>query len=147
MSKSIWLGMLVMCGAIGVPATSTGESLVSLRGAVQIPDDSVAPVKARIINDKEIIDRTFEEQPPLVPHKVDQYAINLGENECMDCHSKEKAKEKDATEVSESHYKTSDGTKLDTLAARRYFCNQCHVPQIDADPLIANEFKSVPMTK
>ena len=116
-------------------------------GHTGIPDASVAPVKARVINDKENIDRTFEEQPPLIPHKVAKYTINLTENKCMECHSKEKAKEKDASEVSESHYETSDGTKLDTLAARRYFCNQCHVPQIDAEPLIANDFTSVQVAK
>lgn len=147
MKNSAWLGMLVMLGTLGSPTVGLGESLVSLRGATGIPDASVPPVKARIINDKENIDRTFEEQPPLVPHKVAKYTINLSENKCMDCHSKETAKEKEASEVSESHYETSDGTKLDTLAARRYFCNQCHVPQIDAEPLIANEFKSVQVSK
>lgn len=147
MKKSAWLGMLVVLGTIGAPTLGAAEPLMSLRGATTIPDGSLAPVKARVINDKENIARTFEEQPPLVPHKVEKYTVNLRENKCMDCHSKEKAKEKEASEVSESHYETSDGTKLDTLAARRYFCNQCHVPQIDAEPLIANEFQSVPASK
>ena len=27
------------------------------------------------------------------------------------------------------------------MSPRRYFCNQCHVPQSDAKPLVGNTFK------
>ena len=43
------------------------------------------------------IARTFKEQPPLVPHAVDNFdEITVEENQCMSCHSLEKFKEKNA---------------------------------------------------
>ncbi|MCB1961304.1 MAG: nitrate reductase cytochrome c-type subunit, partial [Rhodocyclaceae bacterium] len=30
---------------------------------------------------------------------------------------------------------------LSNISPRRYFCNQCHVPQFDAKPLVENTFK------
>lgn len=147
MKKLVLFGMLLAIGTSGLIVNAHAESLASLRGAAGIPEMSTAPVKARVINDKENVDRTFEEQPPLIPHKSERYAVNLKQNECMDCHSKEKAKEKEASAVSESHYESRDGKKLDSLAARRYFCNQCHVPQVDAQPLVDNAFRSIKVTK
>ena len=44
--------------------------------------------------------------------------------------------------MADSHFIAADGTKMETLNMRRYFCNQCHVPQLDADPIVENTFKS-----
>lgn len=147
MKKVTIIGLTIAWAAIGTSAFVAAGSLASLRGATGITEASLTPLKARVINDKENIDRTFEEQPPVIPHKTEKYGVNLRENKCLDCHSKETAKEKEASEVSESHYETRDGKKLDTLAARRYFCEQCHVPQVDAPPLIENEFKGYKLSK
>jgi cytochrome c-type protein NapB len=141
MKRLVWIG--VMFGCLVLSAQSMAGSLQSLRGAQDIPAESLAPEKLKLVKDKEKIARTFEEQPPVVPHKVESYTVNLKENKCLDCHSKETAKEKDATEVSESHYQTRDGKKLDSLSARRYFCTQCHVPQAIAPPLVENDFKTI----
>jgi cytochrome c-type protein NapB len=53
---------------------------------------------------------------------------------------KEEAK---SVEMGESHFVDRNGNKLAKPTAARYFCNQCHVPQYDAKPLVANEFKPV----
>ncbi len=141
MKRWIWIG--VVTAGLLLSAQGMAGSLQSLRGAQDIPAGSVETEDLKIVKDKEKIARTFEEQPPVVPHKVESYAVNLKENKCMDCHSKENAKEKEATAVSESHYQTRDGERLGSLAARRYFCTQCHVPQVIAPPLVENEFKTV----
>lgn len=145
MKNLIWMGVAVGC--IVVSGQGIADRVQSLRGAQDIPASSPESIDARVINDKEKIARSFEDQPPVVPHKTERYMVNLKQNECMDCHSKEKAKEKDATEVSESHYQTRDGKKLDSLAARRYFCTQCHVPQVDAPALVDNVFESIELSK
>ncbi len=87
------------------------------------------------------IARTFKEQPPLVPHAVDNFdEINVTENQCMDCHSPEKYREKKAPKLGDSHLAfSSDGTKK-TLTMDRYQCNTCHVPQVDAKPLVNSTF-------
>jgi cytochrome c-type protein NapB len=38
--------------------------------------------------------------------------------------------------VSVSHYMDRDGNFLAEISPRRYFCEQCHVPQVDAKPLV-----------
>ncbi|GAL17917.1 nitrate reductase cytochrome c550-type subunit [Vibrio maritimus] len=32
---------------------------------------------------------------------------------------------------------------LADMSPRRYFCLQCHVPQVDAQPLVGNDFERV----
>lgn len=143
MTKHLHFGLALVLGLIMTPWSVGADPVRSLRGDADISGPSIASERLRVINDKEPIARSFEEQPPLVPHKVDDYTVNLAENKCLDCHSKDKAKEKDASPVSESHYETRDGAKLDRLSARRYFCTQCHVPQTEAEPLVDNGFEPV----
>jgi cytochrome c-type protein NapB len=115
--------------------------LQSLAGADPIANPLPAPKLARFINDKENIARTFEQQPPLTPHRNERYPINLKENKCLECHMKEQGKkEAKSVEMGESHFIDRAGKKHDQPAAARYFCTQCHVPQIDAEPLIGNNF-------
>lgn len=87
------------------------------------------------------IPRNYEKQPPLIPHSVMGYEISQNFNKCMDCHSKDRAKETGAKKVGESHYLTREGAQLGNISPRRYFCMQCHVPQFDAKPLVENTFK------
>ncbi|MNF17837.1 Periplasmic nitrate reductase, electron transfer subunit precursor [compost metagenome] len=36
-----------------------------------------------------------------------------------------------------------DGQALAAVSPRRYFCNQCHVPQADVKPLVGNNFETI----
>ena len=85
--------------------------------------------------------RDFVQQPPLIPHAVQNYAITKNFNKCMDCHSWSRYKETGATKISLTHFKDRDGTEHANISTRRYFCLQCHVPQSDAKPLVENTFK------
>ncbi|MHB8808557.1 MAG: nitrate reductase cytochrome c-type subunit [Desulfobulbaceae bacterium] len=84
------------------------------------------------------IPRTFEHQPPLIPHSVDEYKITASQNDCLDCHG---VKDSGAPEPDDSHYEDRDDHKSDKVAAQWYFCTQCHVGQVDAKPLIENTFQ------
>lgn len=84
------------------------------------------------------IARTFEHQPPLIPHAVDEYKISAAKNDCLECHGEE---DSGAPEPHASHYEDRDDHKSDKIAAQWYFCNQCHVGQVDAKPLIENTFQ------
>jgi cytochrome c-type protein NapB len=125
----------------------TGQGIAdvtSLRGAQALPSTPMAPELLGYKKDKENIPRTFEEQPPLVPHLNDKYEINLTTNKCLDCHMKQPGKdEAKSVEIPESHYIDRAGNKLATPAGNRHFCTQCHVPQVDAKPLVDSEFQSV----
>ncbi|MNG24384.1 Periplasmic nitrate reductase, electron transfer subunit precursor [compost metagenome] len=45
--------------------------------------------------------------------------------------------------ISITHYMDRDGQALAAVAPRRYFCNQCHVPQADVKPLVENNFQTI----
>jgi cytochrome c-type protein NapB len=93
-------------------------------------------------HDTERIPRSYPQQPPLIPHTTKGYVINLKFNKCLTCHSKDNAGMSGATPVSGTHYFNRDGQFSTKIAGRRYFCVQCHVPQVDSEPLIANDFKA-----
>lgn len=87
------------------------------------------------------IARTFQEQPPVIPHAVENFDdINLEENQCMDCHSPAKYQEKKAPKVGDSHFLDRSGKKLAEVSMLRHNCTACHVPQVDAPPLVENRF-------
>ena len=48
-----------------------------------------------------------------------------------------------AVAVSVTHYMDRDGNFLAEISPRRYFCEQCHVAQVDAKPLVDNRFEDV----
>lgn len=113
----------------------------SLRGDAELSGPSNdAPREGKLLTQQGGFERAFEQQPPLIPHKMDKSDINIKVNGCMKCHSKETFEKEKAPEVGESHYIDADGKKLDTISMRRYFCTQCHVPQVGSDPLVENTF-------
>jgi cytochrome c-type protein NapB len=120
----------------------TGE-VESLRGATAIDENSTEPTRVRYLDEQERYAKDYEEQPPLVPHPTEKYTINLAENRCLECHSWSDYEEAGATKVSASHFPDGVGGDAVTIAGERYFCNQCHVAQVDAEPLVENTYESV----
>ena len=84
--------------------------------------------------------RNYPMQPPVIPHKNRNYEVNLNSNKCMSCHSRQRTEESQAPMVSVTHFMNRDGNFLAEISPRRYFCNQCHVTQVDAKPLVENTF-------
>jgi cytochrome c-type protein NapB len=124
-------------------SASAQDKVQSLRGDVPIEATSKADM-FRVERDSPPIQRDFVQQPPLIPHTVKGYTITRNFNKCMDCHAWSRVKETGATKVSLTHFKDrSTGAELANISPSRYFCTQCHVPQYDAKPLVANEFKPV----
>lgn len=122
------------------------ESAKSMRGAdVAAPDDQAAEVKTYVgkrPGTQAPVARTFSTQPPVIPHAVENFdEINLEGNQCMDCHSAANYKKKNAPKAGDSHFVSRDGQKLQEASSARYNCVQCHVPQVDAPPLVENSFK------
>ncbi len=84
--------------------------------------------------------RNYPMQPPTIPHMITGYLIDLNSNKCLSCHSRRRVEESQAPMVSVTHYMDRDGNFLAEVSPRRYFCNQCHVSQVDAKPLVENDF-------
>ena len=97
------------------------------------------------------IDRSFENAPPLISHTIeDMLPITIDNNMCLSCHIKEIAADMGATPIPTSHYvnmrgllEKGDKTELSEISNERFNCDQCHVPQTDAKPLVKNYFEAV----
>lgn len=85
--------------------------------------------------------RNYRQQPPLIPHSIEQYQIDLRTNQCLTCHDWTNAGDRGAPTLSMTHYLDRSGTQLDSVAGTRWFCNQCHVPQANAPALVSNTFQ------
>ena len=135
--------IVVLLVTVGFGTLAASDTISSLRGATDINQDSSAPVAKKYNKDEEPIARDYVQQPPLIPHKITNYRINLKSNKCMSCHSWSNYREAGATKISQTHFESRDKNVLANVSARRYFCTQCHVPQVNAQPLVENEFEPV----
>lgn len=151
-SKLTALGALAVLSLGAVAALSlpvTGSALAqqaggvqSLRGEADIPDDSLKPVVAPQQTQDGSFARAYRQQPPLIPHTIDEYEISLEVNQCLQCHDWPYNVEQGAQKISETHYVNRDGATLDQVSPSRWSCTQCHVPQSNAKELVRNDFKS-----
>ena len=107
------------------------------------PDPKTPPLVNAENNDRKRT-RSYAMQPPTIPHKTDNYQVDRFANKCMTCHARTRAGETQATPVSITHYQDRDGNFLADVSPRRYFCEQCHVVQMDgASPSVKNRFQDV----
>ena len=115
--------------------------VTSLRGDQELDALSKEATKKKQMVVEGGIERSYKLQPPVIPHKIDKDEINLKVNTCMKCHSEKTYEQKKAPRIGDSHFVARDGKVLDTLSTRRYFCDQCHAPQLNAAPLVDNTFE------
>lgn len=154
MKKSLTTSLAILAAALvalfSLPATAESGAVQTLRAAdVAVPDqppEEKAQLGARPGVQKPIA-RTFNQQPPLIPHATANFdEITLDENQCLSCHDVTTYKQKNAPKIGDSHFKDLKGKVQKTMARTRYNCQQCHVPQVDAPPLVENEFRGMPVT-
>ena len=87
--------------------------------------------------------RSYAMQPPTIPHKTENYQVDRFANRCMMCHARTRAPETQATPISITHYQDRNGSFLADVSPRRYFCEQCHVVQMQTEPAVKNRFRDV----
>ncbi len=132
-----------LCMTVAAPLAAEKAPLVklqTLRG-VDVNASDPAGEGTRFGPDTTPLPRDFVQQPPLIPHTIEGYLVSKEFNRCMDCHSWARSKEVHATKISITHFKSREGAEMSSVSPQRYFCNQCHVPQTDAKPLVGNTFK------
>jgi nitrate reductase (cytochrome), electron transfer subunit len=123
-------------------STSKAPALEGLRKSTVLDKESAATQIPKVINDDVRRPRAFAMQPPVIPHQIDNYQIDLKFNKCMTCHGLERTVEIQAPLVSVTHYIDRDSRHRLEISPRRYFCTQCHVAQLDTKPPVANQYKS-----
>jgi cytochrome c-type protein NapB len=129
--------------ASGLLAQNAPPVSLPLRGPT--PLDQVAPAPriapTRNTSQKEV--RNYPEQPPVIPHTIEGYQVDLNGNKCLSCHARSRTGESQAPMISITHFMDRDGQFLATVSPRRFFCTQCHIPQHDVKAPVENDFVDV----
>lgn len=119
------------------------NQVATLRPDVPLDQDGEATQIPGVINSDIRQVRNYPDQPPLIPHQIDNYQIDVNANKCLTCHSRTAVEISQAPMVSVTHFMNREGQTLAAVTPRRYFCTQCHVVQHDARPLVENTFVDV----
>lgn len=116
------------------------ENIANLRGSTPITEEGFAPrmTPQRNTDLREV--RNYPEQPPVIPHEIEDYRIDKNSNKCLSCHARARTGESQAPMVSITHFMDREGQFRADVTPRRYFCTQCHVPQHETPELIENDF-------
>jgi nitrate reductase (cytochrome), electron transfer subunit len=131
-----------------VIAAATGSLLADplasgLRGSTPLSEEGPAPPMTPMRNTAEREVRNYPEQPPVIPHAIDGYQIDLNSNKCLSCHARSRTAESQAPMVSITHFMDRDGQFLASVSPRRFFCTECHVPQNVTTPPVSNDFVDI----
>lgn len=140
--KNLFRLFLIVPVVLATALWANPDELASLRkGDIAV---ELEPQRMPEIENKDVKrGRNYPMQPPTIPHKIDNYTVNLNANKCLSCHNRTLTEQSQAPMVSVTHFMNRDGNFLAQVSPRRYFCNQCHVPQVDAKPLVGNDFQDV----
>ncbi|MBF0265064.1 MAG: nitrate reductase cytochrome c-type subunit [Gammaproteobacteria bacterium] len=133
------LGTAIILSVLLSVFVTSAYAVGSLRGEYDLDKESKTFEKKKQIKNKGF-DRNYTLQPPLIPHSIEKDKVTLKGNTCMKCHSAKNFQKEKAPKAGDSHYLDRDGKVLSKISSRRYFCMQCHVPQLDAQPLVDNNF-------
>jgi cytochrome c-type protein NapB len=133
--------------SIVLPSMASAETVMdnapqvaTLRGTAPLNAEVTPPIIDKVENNDLKRQRDYPQQPPTIPHDISKYQLDKNFNKCMDCHARKFADEAQAPAVSVTHYMNRDGEFLGEVSPRRYFCTQCHVHQLESEPLVENEF-------
>jgi len=129
--------------AMATDQIPTGQHVDRLRGLTPIVEETRTPP---LVNPDEAEGRpvrSYAMQPPVIPHRIDGYQVDKNANRCMFCHARTRTGASQAPMISVTHFMDREGNFLAELSPRRYFCLQCHVPQVDTDPMVESEFIDV----
>lgn len=125
-------------------ASVTAQTVSSaLRGPAPLNEEGPAPPMTPMRNTAEREMRNYPEQPPVIPHSIDGYQIDINGNKCLSCHARARTAKSQAPMVSITHFMDRDGQFLASVSPRRFFCTECHVPQTVATPPVSNDFVDI----
>lgn len=127
----------------GLSIAFAADNIATLRGPAALNEEGKAEAIPKVENKDLKRKRNYPMQPPTIPHKIDNYQVDLFTNKCMSCHSRKSTEDSQAPMISVTHYMNRDGNFLATISPRRYFCGQCHVVQMVTKPLVGNSFKDI----
>ena len=133
-------GCVLLLFALSTFVASAQNQVANMRGDAELNQAQKPQPIPKIIDSTLRKVRNYPEQPPLIPHKIDNYQIDLNANKCLECHRRTAIGETGAPMISVTHYMDRQNQVLAVVSPRRYFCTQCHVTQHDTKEIVGNEF-------
>lgn len=128
------------------------DSLGLNKGSVfDVPSPSVYQYSGGQPGQNKVLPRAYLNAPPQIPHDINDFLpITAQNNLCITCHNQpdqwdKKREPGTPTPIPKSHFtdlRNAPGKVTDHLVNARFNCNQCHVPQANAAPLVENTFSS-----
>jgi cytochrome c-type protein NapB len=140
--RTALLTVLLTIG-LGLPSVAIADDPIATLRNMVINKESTPPPTPKISNSDLRQGRNYPEQPPVIPHSIRGYQIDLNSNRCLQCHSRKATELSQAPMVSVTHFMDRDGQVLTSVSPRRFFCTQCHVTQMKLRPLVGNSFIDV----
>ena len=137
------IGLLMATLIPGVAEDDMSGIYSALRGRTALTEEPDPPRMLPQANMDIRQIRNYPEQPPVIPHTIEAYQIDKNVNQCLSCHARARTGDSQAPMVSITHFMDRDGQFLASVSPRRYFCNQCHVPQHPVDSPVENGFVDV----
>jgi|SRR6476646_5420764 cytochrome c-type protein NapB len=137
--KRLALALLVA----SVSTLAMAQTFSALRGPTPLDQEGQPPAMTPELNTSEREVRNYPEQPPVIPHSIEGYEVSVHANKCLSCHARSRVRESQAPMISITHFADRDGQFLASISPRRYFCTECHVPQHDVKPPVANDFVDI----
>ena len=134
---------VIAVAVLAASAALAQDGLVTLRQGTPLDQTMPPPPIPSVVNSDIREVRNWPEQPPVIPHQIDNYQIDLNVNKCLTCHSRTAVAVSQAPMVSVTHFMNREGQVLAAVTPRRFFCTQCHVPQADVQPPVGNTFEDV----
>ena len=135
------VALSVLCAALSTGLMAQTQS--ALRGSNPLDTEGPAARMTPMRNTSEKEARAYPEQPPLIPHSIDGYQVDINGNKCLSCHARARTGESQAPMISITHFMDRDGQFLASVSPRRFFCNACHVPQHEVRAPVANDFVDI----
>nr|WP_315704831.1 MULTISPECIES: nitrate reductase cytochrome c-type subunit [unclassified Bradyrhizobium] len=143
MFKKLTMMLLAATLAAGSSALLAQSVSSSLRGPAPLNEEGPAPPMTAMKNTAEKEVRNYPEQPPVIPHSIEGYQVDMQGNKCLSCHARARTAESQAPMISVTHFMDRDGQFLASVSPRRFFCTECHVPQSVATPPVSNDFVDI----
>jgi nitrate reductase (cytochrome), electron transfer subunit len=132
--------IMLLGSALAVVAQPGDGHPHGLRGSTPLTAETSPVPMPKPVNDDVRPGRAFAMQPPVIPHQIDNYQVDRNFNKCMSCHARGRTPDSQAPMVSITHFMDRDGNFRSEISPRRYFCTQCHVPQLDIKAPVGNSF-------
>ena len=134
---------VIAAAVVAIAAPAFAQTTSALRGSTGLDQEGEPPPIARPVDSAARQVRNYPEQPPLIPHAVEGYEIDINVNKCLSCHARVRTGESGAPMLSVTHFMDREGQVLASVSPRRYFCTQCHVPQYGVQPPVKNDFVDI----